>query len=128
MPQLHLPDAKEHEVTIYSEESVLPRPVEALPEYANSRSRQALVERLVAAFKLSSESATTIANAVVDPSAVRKAVGEPTDPEVEEIAVPGGTLLGIRTMVWARRVIPDPRNPRIGPSRRHPFAVDPGTG
>jgi hypothetical protein len=24
--------------------------------------------------------------------------------------------------------MPDPRNPRIGPSRRHPFAVDPGAG
>jgi len=24
--------------------------------------------------------------------------------------------------------MPDPRNPRIGPSRRHPFAIEPGTG
>lgn len=115
-------------MTIYSEESVLPRPVEPLPEYANARSRQALVERLIAAFKLSLESSTAIANAVVDPSAVRKAVGDPEDPEVEEIAVPGGTLLGIRTPVWSRKVMPDPRNPRILPSRRHPFGTDPGSG
>lgn len=115
-------------MTIYSEESVLPRPVEPLPDYANARSRQALVERLVGAFKLSPESSTAIANAVVDPSAVRKAVGAPEDPEVEEIAVPGGTLLGIRTSVWSRKVMPDPRNPRILPSRRHPFATDPGSG
>jgi hypothetical protein len=128
MPQLHLPNAKEHQMTIYSEESVLPRPVEPLPEYANARSRQALVERLIAAFKLSPESASAIANASVDPSAVRKAIGDPEDPEVEEIAVPGGTLLGIRTSVWARKVLPDPRNPRILPSRRHPFATDPGSG
>ena len=93
-------------MTTYSEESVLPRPVEALPDYANARSRQALHERLVDAFKLTPEAASTISNAVVDPSAVRKAVGEPLDPEVEEIAVPGGTLLGIRTRVWARRVMP----------------------
>src|SRR5579872_216208 len=112
----------------YSEESVLPRPVETLPEYANARSRQTLAEKLKEAFKLSPEASTTIANAVVDPSEVRKAIGDPLDPEVEKISVPGGTLLGIRTSVWARRVMPDPRNPRILPSRRHPFAVDPGTG
>lgn len=113
---------------IYSEDHVLPRPVDHLPEYANARSRQALADRIVNAFGLSEEAASTIANAVVDPSAVRKSIGEPTDPEVEEISVPGGTLLGIRTAVWARRVMPDPRNPRLLPSRRHPFAVEPGTG
>ena len=37
-------------------------------------------------------------------------------------------MLGIRTSVWARRTMPDPRNPRILPARRHPFAIDPGTG
>jgi hypothetical protein len=110
-----------------SEENVLPRPVEALPEYANARSRQALNERLQDAFHLSAEAATTIANAVVDPTGVRKSIGEPNDPGVEEFAVPGGTLLGIRTSVWSRRIMPDPRNPRILPARRHPFAVDPGT-
>jgi hypothetical protein len=113
---------------IYSEEHVLPRPVEHLPEYANARSRQALADRIVNAFSLSVEAASAIANAVIDPTAVRKSIGEPTDPEVEEIAVPGGTLLGIRTSVWARRLMPDPRNPRLLPSRRHPFAVEPGTG
>lgn len=112
----------------FSEDHVLPRPVERLPEYANGKARQTLANRLVDAFSLSAKAASTIANAVVDPTAVRKSIGEPTDPEVEEISVPGGTLLGIRTLVWARRVMPDPRNPRILPSRRHPFAVDPGTG
>ena len=112
----------------YSEENVLPRPVEALPEYAHARSRQALAEKLKAAFRLSEDAADTISNAVVDPTEVRKTIGEPLDPGVERIPVPGGTLLGIRTAVWARRVMPDPRNPRILPTRRHPFAVDPGTG
>jgi hypothetical protein len=113
---------------IFSEDHVLPRPVERLPEYAHARARQTLATRLSDAFELSNEAALAIANAVVDPAAVRKSIGEPSDPEVEEISVPGGTLLGIRTAVWARRVMPDPRNPRILPSRRHPFAIDPGTG
>lgn len=110
------------------DEHVLPRPVEPLPEYAHAKSRQTLTEKIIEAFRLSPAAATTISNGVVDPSAVRKTIGEPSDPGVEEISVPGGTLLGIRTTVWSRRVMPDPRNPRIGPSRRHPFAVEPGTG
>ncbi|WP_242126914.1 hypothetical protein [Sphingobium sp. Sx8-8] len=65
---------------------------------------------------------------MVDPSAVRKSIGEPSAPDVERIPVPGGTLLGIRTTVWTRRTMPDPRNPRTLPSRRHPFAIEPGTG
>ena len=110
-----------------TDDHVLPRPVEALPEYAHAKSRQTLAEKIVEAFRLSATAATIIANSVVDPSTVRKTIGEPSDPGVEEISVPGGTLLGIRTTVWSRRVMPDPRNPRIGPSRRHPFAVEPGT-
>jgi len=109
------------------EEQILPRPVEPLPEYANARARRNLAERLPTAFKLSEQAADAIANAVVDPSAVRKSIGNDDDPQVEMIPVPGGTLKGIRTKVWARRIMPDPRNPRIGPSRKHPFAVDPGT-
>jgi hypothetical protein len=115
-------------MTLYSDESVLPRPVEALPEYANARSRQTLADKLIEAFRLSPEAANTIANAVVNPTEVRKTIGDPLDPGVEEISVPGGVLLGIRTNVWSRRVMPDPRNPRILPARRHPFAIDPGTG
>jgi hypothetical protein len=115
-------------MTNHFEESLLPRPVEPLPEYASARARQALAEKLQDAFRLSPEASTAIANAVVDPSDVRKTIGDPLDPGVDQISVPGGTLFGIRTSVWARRVMPDPRNPRILPSRRHPFAIDPGTG
>jgi len=107
---------------------VLPRPVERLPEYAHAKARQTLAERLTDAFDLSESSASAIAAAVVDPSEVRKSIGEPNDPDVERIPVPGGMLLGVRTSVWARRTMPDPRNPRTLPSRRHPFAIDPGTG
>jgi hypothetical protein len=110
------------------DDHVLPRPVERLPEYAHGKARQSLAEKLQDSFGLSSMSATAIANAVVDPTEVRKSIGEPTDPDVEKIPVPGGTLLGIRTHVWVRRIMPDPRNPRTLPSRRHPFAIEPGTG
>lgn len=111
-----------------TDEHVLPRPVERLPEYAHAKARQALADRIIDAFKLSDASANAIANAVVDPTEVRKSIGEPIDPDVEKIPVPGGTLLGIRTIVWARRTMPDSRNPRTLPSRRHPFAIEPGTG
>jgi hypothetical protein len=109
---------------------VLPRPLEKLPDYAHAKSRRALAERLVTAFGMSEAAAEAISNAVVDPSAVRNAIGDPNKDFrwVEDISVPGGTLQGIRTTVWSRRVMPDPRNPRVGPSRRHPFAVDPGAG
>lgn len=107
---------------------ILPRPVERLPEYAHAKARQTLAERLTAAFDLSDASASAIANAVVDPSEVRASIGSAEEPDVERIPVPGGTLLGIRTSVWARRTMPDPRNPRTLPSRRHPFAIEPGTG
>jgi hypothetical protein len=113
---------------IYQEDHVLPRPVEKLPEYAQVKSRRAFAERAVAAFGVSEAAAAAMAAAVVDPSALRSHIGEPSAPQVEKIPVPGGTLWGIRTHVWARRIIPDPRNPRTGPSRRHPFAVEPGTG
>lgn len=110
------------------DDHVLPRPVERLPDYAHAKSRQSLADRLQDAFGLESQSAATIADAIVDPTEVRRSIGEPSDPDVERIPVPGGTLLGIRTQVWARRIMPDPRNPRTLPSRRHPFAVDPGSG
>jgi len=110
------------------DDHVLPRPVERLPDYAHAKSRQTLADRLSDAFGLDARSASTIADAIVDPTEVRRSIGEPNDPDVERIPVPGGTLLGIRTQVWARRVMPDPRNPRTLPSRRHPFAVDPGSG
>lgn len=112
----------------YLEDHVLPRPVSKLPDYANAKARRNLVERLVGAFRMSDAAAAAIADAVVDPSSVRSRIGDIQNPQFDEIPVPGGTLWGIRTHVWARRVMPDPRNPRTGPSRRHPFAVDPGTG
>jgi hypothetical protein len=77
---------------------------------------------------LSEEAALMIGNAVVDPQVVRKSLGEPDDPNLEEIRVPGGVLQAVRCETWSRLVMPDPHNPRVGPSRRHPFAVDPGAG
>jgi hypothetical protein len=113
---------------LIADSHVLPRPVERLPDYAHAKARQALAERLSSAFRLSPEVSAAVSNAVVDPSSLRKSIGDPTDPEIERIAVPGGTLLGLRTQMWAHRVMPDPRNPRTLPARRHPFAIDPGAG
>lgn len=110
-----------------SEDQILPRPVEALPEYAHAKARRTLAEKLTETFGHSESAAMAIADCVIDPSSVRSKFGEVSRPQVEEIPVPGGMLLGIRTHVWARRLFPDPRNPRIGPTRRHPFAVDPGS-
>ncbi len=115
-------------MTKINDTPVLPRPAEALPEYAHAAARKTLGDKLVEAFNLSRGAAVAIANAVVDPPTVRKGIGEPSDPNAERIAVPGGILLGIRTSVWARKVIPDARNPRTLPARKHPFAIDPGTG
>jgi hypothetical protein len=112
----------------YQGDHVFPRPVDALPDFAPTRTRRALAERVIAAFGLSEAAGTAVSSAVVDPSAARHQIGEPTNPTYEEIPVPGGTVYGIRTHVWARRIMPDPRNPRIGPTRRHPYAVDPGMG
>ncbi|MET4449497.1 hypothetical protein ABIB75_007811 [Bradyrhizobium sp. GM2.2] len=115
-------------MTKFNDTPVLPRPVEVLPEYAHAAARKTLSEKITEAFALSRGAASAIANAVVDPASVRKGIGEPSEPNAERIAVPGGVLLGIRTTVWARKVVPDARNPRTLPARRHPFAVDPGTG
>ena len=111
-----------------SNEQILPRPPEKLPNYADARARRNLAEKLVSAFKLSEAAAESFANAVVDPSAVRRAIGDLSEgPNVERIAVPGGKVLGLRAEVWSRRIMPNPGNPRTLPSRRHPFAVDPGS-
>ncbi|MXY52216.1 MAG: hypothetical protein F4Y86_06785 [Gammaproteobacteria bacterium] len=113
--------------TFQSDSQVIPRPIGELPPYANAKARTNLASRLSEAFDLS-EAAVAIANAVVDPTTVRKSIGDPKDPDVERILVPGGTLLGVRANVWARRIMPDPRNPRTLPARRHPYAVEPGGG
>jgi hypothetical protein len=39
--------------TIFSEDHVLPRPVERLPEYAHAKARQTLADKIVEAFGLS---------------------------------------------------------------------------
>jgi hypothetical protein len=104
------------------DDHILPRPVDRLPEYANAKARVNAAAKLTELFGLSREAARAFADAAVNPAELRKAADQP-----ERIPVPGGTILGIRAGAWSRRVIPDPRNPRIGPARRHPFAIDPGT-
>jgi len=104
------------------DDHVLPRPVTELPDYANAKARSNAAAKLTDLFGLTDVAARSFADAAVDPAELRKAADAP-----EHIPVPGGTILGIRANAWSRRVMPDPRNPRIGPARRHPFAVDPGT-
>jgi hypothetical protein len=111
-----------------SNEQILPRPPEKLPNYADARARRNLAEKLVTAFGLSEAAAESFANAVVDPSAVRRSIGDLAEgPNAERIPVPGGKVLGLRTEVWSRRIMPNPGNPRTLPNRKHPFAVDPGS-
>lgn len=122
---LFAPAAKARKAATMSntpDDHVLPRPVDRLPAYANAKARANAATKLTELFGLSQEGARAFADAAVNPAELRKAADAP-----EHIPVPGGTILGIRAGAWSRRVIPDPRNPRIGPARRHPFAVDPGT-
>lgn len=104
------------------DETLLPRPVQLLDSPALAPATRRAAERLEEQFNLSPEAAEAFAAAVVDPSEVRKAAENP-----EPLYVPGGTLYGLRTRVWSRRVMSDPRNPRVGPARRHPIAVRPGS-
>jgi hypothetical protein len=101
--------------TTIAAETVLPRPVEQLPAPALAAATRKLADRLTDAFNMGEEAAQAFALAVVDPSTVRRGVENP-----ERLPVPGGVILAIRAEVWARCIIPDPRNPRIGPARRHP--------
>jgi hypothetical protein len=96
-------------------ETVLPRPVEALPSPALATAARKLADKLTDLFNMGEEAAQAFASAVVDPSTVRRVVETP-----ERLPVPGGVILAVRAEVWARSIAPDPRNPRIGPARRHP--------
>lgn len=104
------------------DETLLPRPPQLLDVPALAPATRRAAERLQEQFNLSPDAAEAFASAVVDPAEIRKAADNP-----EELYVPGGTLYGLRTRVWTRRVMPDPRNPRVGPARRHPIAVRPGS-
>ena len=104
-------------------ETVLPRPVEPLPSPALATARQKLADKLTDLFTMSEEAAMAFALAVVDPSAARRAAENP-----ERLSVPGGVIMAVRAEVWARYIVPDPRNPRIGPARRHPASTLIGRG
>jgi hypothetical protein len=104
------------------DDTLLPRPPQELDEPARAQATRRAAERLEAEFNLSPEAAEAFTAAAVDPAEIRKAADNP-----ERLSVPGGTVLGLRTRVWTRRVMPDPRNPRVGPARRHPVAVRPGS-
>ncbi|WP_322750422.1 MULTISPECIES: hypothetical protein [unclassified Frankia] len=104
-------------------ETVLPRPAEPLPVPALAVATRKLADKLIDQFNMSEDAAQAFALAVVDPSAARRTAEDP-----ERLSVPGGVILAVRAEVWARYVIPDPRNPRIGPARRHPVSDLVGRG
>ncbi len=97
-----------------ADETVLPRPAAPLPLPAIATARHRLADRLREQFDLSEEGAQAFSLAVTDPAQARKAIEVP-----ERLPVPGGVILAIRAPVWARHIMPDPRNPRISPARRH---------
>ncbi|HEX8524126.1 MAG TPA: hypothetical protein VF669_17870, partial [Tepidisphaeraceae bacterium] len=107
--------------------SAFPRRVAAPPQLADARARKNFAERLQC-FGFSEEAARCVADATVDPQAARKFIGEPDAPNFEVRRTPIGIVKGIPIEVWAPRVMPDPRNPRTSPEKKHPFAVDPGSG
>jgi hypothetical protein len=104
-------------------ETVLPRPAELLPSPALAPATRRLADKLTDLFNMSVEAAQAFALAVVDPSAARRVAENP-----ERLSVPGGVILAVRAEVWARYIMPDPRNPRIGPARRHPISTLVGRG
>ena len=109
--------------TSSTSEKVLPRPVEPLPTPALAAATRRLADKLADLFGMGEDAAQAVALAVVDPSTVRRAIETP-----EKLPVPGGALFAVRAQVWARCVTPDPRNPRIGPARRHPASNRVGQG
>jgi hypothetical protein len=119
--------------TLSQEDHILPRPVGKLPEYAHAKARQTLAEKIVSAFGLSNEAASAISNSVVDPAAVRRSIGEVDDPRVEEISVPGGTLLGESCQtrgirVSARRAATPLRSNQERAAKTRNFAQSPSPG
>jgi hypothetical protein len=107
--------------------SAFPRRVIAPPQLADARARKSFAERLQC-FGFTEAAARCIADATVDPSTARKFIGEPETPNFEVRRTPIGIVKGIPVEVWATRVMPDPRNPRTSPEKKHPFVIDPGTG
>jgi hypothetical protein len=101
---------------------VLPRPVGALPDLAPLPARRKAADRLVDVFHMDPAAAACVADAVVDPAELRRSIDAPV-----QMMVTRGLVTAVRARVWARRTLPDIRNPRIGAAHRHPFAVEPGT-
>jgi hypothetical protein len=107
--------------------SAFPRRVVPPPQLADARARKSFAER-VHCFGFTEAATRCIADATVDPTTARKFIGEPETPNFEVRRTPIGIVKGIPVDVWASRVMPDPRNPRTSPEKKHPFAADPGTG
>lgn len=110
-----------------SKPSAFPRAVTTPPQLADARARKSFAERLTC-FGFTPDAAANIADAAVDPAEARKFIGDPENPNFEIRRTPIGIVKGIAVDVWATRVMPDPRNPRTSPEKKHAFAVAPGSG
>jgi hypothetical protein len=106
--------------------SAFPRRVIAPPQLADVRARKSFAERLQC-FGFTEHAARVVADATVDPTTARRFIGEPETPNFEIRRTPIGIVKGIPIEVWATRVMPDPRNPRTSPEKRHAFAIDSGS-
>src|SRR5689334_12498025 len=100
-----------------STSSAFPRTVTAPPQLADARARKSYAERLTC-FGFNPDATACIADAVVDPAAARKFIGDPESPNFEIRRTPIGIVKGVPVEVWATRVMPDPRNPRTSPEKK----------
>ena len=101
------------ETVIGAETERLVRP---LPDLAKTLSVRRLSETLVD-LGHRPEAADAVANAVCDPTAVRRQLAQPG-----EMRVADGYLQVVYTSVWTFGVLPYPNNPRTLPAFAHPVA------
>ena len=95
-----------HEADLQDDDLLAERPISGIAPVAKSSARKALTDRLVA-LGHSQGHAEVIAQAVVDPTAVRASLNTPIRRRVR-----GGTLLCVDAQVWPPAICPSPTNPR----------------
>ena len=109
-------------------DQVLPRPLEKLPEYAHAKAGATWPRSWSRRSQCPRRPPTPSPTPSWTPPRSASASATRRGPQVEEIAVPGGKVLGLRTKVWSRRIMPDPRNPRTRPDPPAPVRRRSGHG
>lgn len=105
-PDLDLDLEALNEAALQDDDLLAERPISGIAPVAKSPARKALTDRLVA-LGHSQGHAEVVAQAVVDPTAVRASLNTPIRRRVR-----GGTLLCVDAQVWPPAVCPSPTNPR----------------